>query len=186
MIEDRESGRHGAEQFRRYVDGWNAIGERVQLRIVGCGKLKAAERRPAMELYTGDLSAKRIEIADDLAPAAGASPFDGGSPFLILSAKHGLVGPLAELDPYDATIDSVDRDELVERVRRQIMSIGADRLCITAEAGSKYVGIIEDAISDHPDARVSPGRVVGSVCRAKAAGRRILDWHEAMSRRTAA
>ncbi len=58
--------------------------------VIGCGKAKLERRARARELYTGSLfvAARRYAEAS-------------GEPWAILSAKHGLVLPDDELDPYD-------------------------------------------------------------------------------------
>lgn len=60
--------------------------------IVGCGKAKGPHRAPARELYTGSLFR-----------AARAYAEASGHPWLILSARHGLVEPATVLEPYDHT-----------------------------------------------------------------------------------
>jgi len=61
--------------------------------VIGCGKVKLDRRAPARELYTGSLfvAARRYAEAS-------------GQTWAILSAKHGLVGPHVELEPYDVVL----------------------------------------------------------------------------------
>lgn len=63
--------------------------------VIGCGKAKLDRRAKARELYTGSLfmAARRYAEAREQAH---------GERWAILSAKHGLVLPDEELDPYDA------------------------------------------------------------------------------------
>jgi hypothetical protein len=168
--------------YRRYVDAWNHIGCRTTLMIVGCGKVKGERPAAAMDLYRGDLTRKRIQIAQDLRGGDGAS--HDGLPWLILSAEHGLVMPSRILDPYETTISTTDRAALVERVRLQLVGVGAEHgLTLIVEAGAAYLSILDDA-AEGMDVRISAGRVTGMVGRAKQTGRKILDWHNDI-RRTA-
>lgn len=60
------------------------------LLIIGCGKTKRNTAAPAKDLYTGQLfrAARRYAEARN-------------TPWLIASAKHGLVDPDVVLEPYD-------------------------------------------------------------------------------------
>lgn len=58
--------------------------------VIGCGKSKLDRRAPAGELYTGSL----FRAARRYAEARGGR-------WAILSARHGLVMPDEELEPYD-------------------------------------------------------------------------------------
>jgi hypothetical protein len=60
--------------------------------LIGCGKTKLDRRAPARELYTGRLFRLSFEYAVEVLAADRIG---------ILSAKHGLVSPSLELDPYD-------------------------------------------------------------------------------------
>jgi len=172
---------YSPNSYRRYVDAWNEIGCRTTLMIVGCGKVKGEERAAAMDLYRGDLTSKRIQIAKDLRGGDGAS--HDGQPWLIISAEHGLVMPSRILDPYETTISTTDRAALVEKVRRQLIGIGVEHgLTLIVEAGAAYLSILDDA-AEGMDVWISSGRVTGMVGYAKAAGRRILDWHDDMTQK---
>lgn len=61
--------------------------------IIGCGARKAVSRCPARELYTGPL----FRAARDHVEGRGV-------PYVILSARWGLVAPWESLEPYDVTV----------------------------------------------------------------------------------
>jgi hypothetical protein len=67
--------------------------------LIACGKEKAAERRPAVDLYSGPLYRARLALARAL---YHADP-------LILSALHGVVDPWEPLEPYDVEIGDLTR-----------------------------------------------------------------------------
>jgi hypothetical protein len=60
--------------------------------LIGCCKTKLDRRAPARELYTGRLFRLSLEYADAVLGTGHVG---------ILSAKHGLVSPSLELDPYE-------------------------------------------------------------------------------------
>lgn len=76
-----------------------------RLYLVACTKLKAAERKPAVELYmASDWFAKaRAYVESQMGP---------GDEWRILSAAHGLVAPWRPMDPYDQTLVGVSREGL--------------------------------------------------------------------------
>jgi hypothetical protein len=75
--------------------------------VIPCGAEKAEAPAPARELYLGQ--AFRLALAAAEAEAA-ATERDLGTParVLILSAKHGLVSPDAELAPYDVKVSDAE------------------------------------------------------------------------------
>jgi hypothetical protein len=76
--------------------------------VVACSKTKASERRPARELYTSHLFRLSRAVAER-----------DGDAWAILSAEHGIVAPLAELDPYDTQMaDATEADR--ERLRASV------------------------------------------------------------------
>lgn len=82
------------------------------LHLVACGSSKLDHAAPARELYTGDLFQKARAYVE----ARGARWF-------ILSAVHGLVDPLAVLEPYDCWIGAQDRawrDDWGQRIAAQL------------------------------------------------------------------
>jgi hypothetical protein len=90
--------------------------------LVGCGKAKADEPRPAKDLYTSTYFAKKRELAEALTAWAGESQ---SSAWGVLSAEHGIIPNSIEIEPYDTTIDDLDEDELdawADRVRSGLTS----------------------------------------------------------------
>jgi hypothetical protein len=62
--------------------------------LVGCGKSKAVEARPARALYTSDLFARRRAFAET-----------SGRPWVILSAEYGAVDPDEVIAPYERFLE---------------------------------------------------------------------------------
>jgi cytoplasmic iron level regulating protein YaaA (DUF328/UPF0246 family) len=105
--------------------------------LVSCGGPKVAERARARNLYTGslfrDARAWAMKHADD---------------WRILSAKWGLVDPDEFLDPYDLSMDDLDRNDREvwgRHVRAELRKEGLwnDRLVLFA--GVKYESAVEGA-----------------------------------------
>lgn len=77
--------------------------------VIACGRRKATRPAPAPELYTGSLFR-----------AASRSAVATGRPWLILSARHGLLDPATIIAPYEATITNrADIAALAELVASQ-------------------------------------------------------------------
>lgn len=71
-------------------------GRTVRVCLVGCGKLKASEARPAKDLYLGQLFR-----------AARAYAEQSCDDWVVLSALHGVVPPDQVLEPYDLTMGNL-------------------------------------------------------------------------------
>lgn len=97
--------------------------------VIGCGKAKLDRRAPARELYTGSLfvAARRYAEAH-------------GGPWAILSARHGLVLPDEELDPYDVILK-------LRGAELRSWALRAAGRCVELLAGSK--GPV-DVLAGHP------------------------------------
>lgn len=124
----------------------------ADLILIGCTATKLDHRAPAAELYMpSDLFRRRRAFAETT-----------GRPWAVLSARHGVVGPARELDPYNFTIAQrnardycpadwarmVLRDCFELAGRRCTMGpsghmIYADPLTIEIHAGIDYVRTIE-------------------------------------------
>lgn len=105
----------------------------TRVALVSCSARKLDHAAPARELYTGDLfrlSMAWLEARDHVYPNVG-----------ILSAKHGLVMPDDEIEPYDQPVADFGTDERKawERlVHEQLMGRwGAGRI-YTVLAGADY------------------------------------------------
>lgn len=80
--------------------------------LVGCVKLKHERSAPAKDLYRSPLWHRRRRYAEA-----------SGRPWLILSAKHGLVDPERRIAPYDLALGQLsapERRAWGERVVRQL------------------------------------------------------------------
>jgi hypothetical protein len=63
--------------------------------LVSCARAKLRHRARAEDLYISDLFRKSFAYARQLCPAA----------IFVLSAKHGLVRPDDQIDPYDLSLN---------------------------------------------------------------------------------
>ena len=99
--------------------------------LVACGKTKRGSRSLAKDLYTSTL----FKFARSLAEREGDRWF-------ILSARHGLVDPEGELDPYNQSLVTAGRAERrawAVRVYLQALRVGAQQWGgVTFLAGSAY------------------------------------------------
>lgn len=116
--------------------------------IVSCAKTKAAEPKPARELYTSPL----FRMSRDFAELNGAD-------WMIASAKFGLVSPLSIIRPYDETIGELDEPGLTMFRELSKLTLGywlAEWRCSIAHdanafpqvailAGERYVRELLDA-----------------------------------------
>lgn len=71
----------------------------LDVTLVGCGKLKHASRRPAKDLYRGNLFRSAMRYAEETA-----------DDIQILSALHGVLNPFEEIEPYDLSMIQVGRE----------------------------------------------------------------------------
>ncbi len=111
--------------------------------LVGCVKQKHVKgTHAARDLYTSPLFRKRRHYAEAAA-----------IPWLILSAKYGVVDPDDPLSYYDETLNTKGADERREwgaLVLRQLTERFGVLAGITFEihAGDRYVSAIEDGLVD--------------------------------------
>jgi hypothetical protein len=113
----------------------------TNLILIGCTKTKldTDDRVPARQLYTSDLFAKRMAYAQR-----------SGLPWLILSAKHGIIHPDQAIPPYDTTIADLDprqRHDLAFVVHKQLTARGyADDATIELHAGRLYAEVLRQGM----------------------------------------
>lgn len=104
----------------------------MRVGLISCSAGKLDHRAPAAELYTGPIfRAARAWITNRGELGAWA----------ILSAKHGLVLPDQELDPYDVSLSSLSFPELKawgERTQAQLVARWGRDAIYTVLAGSDY------------------------------------------------
>jgi hypothetical protein len=110
--------------------------ERAQVLLVGCVKTKQTVPSPARELYTSSLFTRRRGYAEA-----------SGSPWYVLSARHGLVAPDEVIAPYDVHLASQPSSYrsawgvfVAEQLRRELGSLVG--LVVEVHAGDAYVDAV--------------------------------------------
>jgi DGQHR domain-containing protein len=119
--------------------------------LVACSKIKAAEPRPAAELYASPLFRK--------AAAYSRRHYDR---WFILSALHGLVEPEVVLAPYDLTLTAMtptEREAWADRVVAELDRRGLRHARFFLHAGRAYAGVLTDRLDcELPLAGLGVGR----------------------------
>lgn len=103
--------------------------------LVSCVSRKKSHPAPAQNLYVSDWFKK-----------ARAYVLKSGSPWFILSAKHGLVHPDEILAPYEQTLNNMraaERRAWAEKVQHQMETMLPDADEIVLFAGQRYREYIE-------------------------------------------
>lgn len=104
--------------------------------LVACSASKAAEPKPARDLYLGELFTRSRELAE----ARGAT-------WAILSAKHGLVMPDQVIEPYDerlpARVTAPQVYEWADGVAGQLMRCFPAGTHFVVLAGAVYRRVLE-------------------------------------------
>jgi hypothetical protein len=107
--------------------------------LLGCVATKRACRAPARDLYCSPLWVGRRKYAEST-----------GRPWFILSALHGLVEPLRNLDPYDLALTELvatDRRRWGESVVVELAArVHLDHAVLEVHAGSAYRNAIEEPL----------------------------------------
>lgn len=98
--------------------------------IIGCGRLKRTDPRPAADLYVSPY------ITNAVAWARSVTTPDR---LLILSAKHGLIDGRTVIEPYDVSFRGGPADQVVteDRLADQVDGFGIAGRVITL-AGADY------------------------------------------------
>jgi hypothetical protein len=126
--------------------------------LLGCVKQKHDHQAAAKDLYRSRLWTARRSYAEA-----------SGRPWLILSAKHGLLDPDARISPYDVelrTLSATERRDWGERTVRELeQRLGPlSGMTFEVHAGAAYRRAIEPGLErlganlDAPLARLSIGR----------------------------
>lgn len=94
-----------SRDFVRALEALNLLGEPPlkllpPLVLIGCSARKLTVPATARELYRGDLFRKSVTYAEGR-----------GSPWYVLSAKHGLLAPDDMVEPYSVTLDGLSPQE---------------------------------------------------------------------------
>ena len=133
--------------------------------LLGCVKQKLDHRAPAQDLYVSALWSGRRTHAQA-----------SGYPWLILSAKHGLLDPEQSIDPYDVALRALDarqRGRWGDRVIAALLdrSGALDEITFEIHAGDAYRQAITPALT-----------ALGATVEAPLAGLtmgRQLSWYRA-------
>jgi cytoplasmic iron level regulating protein YaaA (DUF328/UPF0246 family) len=123
--------------MRSLLGRWSAALKKIYL--IGCGKSKRSEATEAWNLYTGNLygAARRYVMAERETRA-------GDGDWWILSAAHGLLDPVAVVEPYDETLTrggKEKREKWSVKVVRQLnywYGQGLARVTVVLLAGDAY------------------------------------------------
>jgi len=112
--------------------------DRTTWAVIGCGNAKRDEPSPARDLYTSNYFQLKREYAEHFADKT-----------IVLSAEHGLVVGWKTIEPYDTTLEDVDREALVDRVDLSLRSPfthhpWTDEVLLLA--GRDYASIYFDAL----------------------------------------
>jgi hypothetical protein len=118
--------------------------------LVGCVKLKLERPAPAKDLYRSPLWRRRRQYAEA-----------SGCPWLILSAKHGLIDPDKRIAPYDLALgqlSAAQRRVWGERVVRQLERRLGRIAGTTFElhAGAAYRRAIQPGITERGGSVTAP------------------------------
>ncbi len=110
----------------------------IRLTLVACCGEKLSRIAPARELYRSLLFRKSAAWAEQL-----------GDPWMVLSARHGLIRSDDTLAPYDCAMSSLtaeQREAWNRHVAGQLAALAAfhetDRMRVTLLAGETYAGWI--------------------------------------------
>jgi hypothetical protein len=137
----------GAERAARVTPGRRASAATrpagtARVVLLGCVKLKLAHRSPARDLYVSPLWNSRRAYAEA-----------AGWPWLILSAKHGVLDPEQSIAPYDvalADLTAIARrawgKRVVTALRARFASL--DGMTFEVHAGAAYREAIEPGLQE--------------------------------------
>lgn len=108
------------------------------LALVGCGKAKAEEPRPASKLYTSGLF--RLSFAYAQAQAARV---------FIASAHYGLICPEGTFSPYEGSLDQMTSERQVEWARGVVAQVEAlastrEERALLLLAGGTYAALLDE------------------------------------------
>lgn len=115
------------------------------LALVGCGDNKRDKPVEARLLYTSPYFAKKRQWAE------------GCDDWRILSAKHNLLNPSTELEPYDLSMDDLtesERQKWAREVMNDLFPLLSDFDVVVVLAGQDYSNPIRDyleqsSVDDH-------------------------------------
>ena len=100
--------------------------------LISCSKSKLGGKAMAADMYTGALFRLSLQYAKMLKP----------DKLFILSAKHHLLAPNTVIEPYDLSLNSMNRDEISKWTETVIMQLhentDIDNDTFIMLAGSRY------------------------------------------------
>jgi hypothetical protein len=99
--------------------------------LAGCGGQKADRRCRADQMYIGNYSRHAWAAAQALCPGRA----------FFLSAKHGLLLPEQEIDPYDLRMRRDHPEVDAVYVRRQAVKLGVIEAPVVVLAGQDYANL---------------------------------------------
>ena len=106
--------------------------------LIACSKSKQDHRCPAKEMYTGDMFKKSYELAEKRKEK-----------IYILSAKHHLLDPDKEIEPYNEYLSDFSAEEKqawYEEVIKEMKAAGiSENATIHTYAGNDYIKGLEEA-----------------------------------------
>jgi hypothetical protein len=128
---DTEPGKQSATPVRRAMTTRRSPGS-MRVVLLGCVKLKLEHPAPAKDLYISPLWNGRRAYAEA-----------SGSPWLILSAKYGLLDPEQSIAPYDIALADVNAsarrawgEQVVEALQARFGSL--EGMIFEVHAGEAY------------------------------------------------
>ena len=139
QLRDEAAGIPPAQREAMYARDSERIG------LVGCSKKKRPEAAEARDLYESELFRAARAWAEAYCDR-----------WFILSARHGLLLPNANIQPYDITLDQIEIDEWVNMASSQMIFHGffSRRHRFVWLAGQRYIGplrpLLEHQINEMP------------------------------------
>jgi hypothetical protein len=112
----------------------------MRIGLVGCVKEKSAHARPAGELYTSTLFRGRRRYVERTCDR-----------WFVLSAKHGVIEPAEEVEPYDETLKTKGRAQrrawsakVIDQLEAALVSLGGHTYEIHAGAEYRDFGLLDE------------------------------------------
>jgi hypothetical protein len=130
----------GSATPRRSRNADQSADWRGALVLISCAKAKLSRSAPARELYCSPAFRLKREIAERQ-----------GTPWLILSAKHGIVRPDQIIEPYDETLTSAGvavRREWARRVLPILLPLASTYERLVCLAGHRYMEFLVPPLTD--------------------------------------
>lgn len=140
---------HTADQEARRAELQAELGAAGSCILISCSSTKLDHAAPAKDLYTSPLFRKARELAER-----------SGRPWMILSAKHGLLDPEQIVEPYDLALSDLraeQRHQWAGMVRRQLSARWEGLATFEIYAGKLYLAAVEGLEYTEPLAGLQVG-----------------------------